>query len=62
MTSLDIFKNPTKTLPKSDDQIVRVDMEQIDIGGRKSHLPSQDKSGDLTISHVSPGGSGAGSK
>jgi hypothetical protein len=52
MSSIDIFKNSTKTLPKSDDQIVRVDMEQIDIGGRKSHLPSQEKSGDLTLSHV----------
>lgn len=48
----DLFVNSTKTLPKSDDQIVRVNMEQIDIGGRKSHLPSQDKSGDLTLSHV----------
>lgn len=52
MSGIDIFKNSTKTLPKSDDQIIRVDMEQIDIGGRKSHLPSQEKSGSLTISHV----------
>jgi hypothetical protein len=52
MSSIDIFKNSTKTLPKSDDQIIRVNMEQIDIGGRKSHLPAQDKSGDLTLSHV----------
>ncbi len=52
MSSVNIFQNNTKTLPKSDDQIVRVNMEQIDIGGRKSHLPSQDKSGDLTLSHV----------
>lgn len=52
MSSIDIFKNSTKTLPKSDDQIIRVDMEQIDIGGRKSHLPSQSKASDLTLSHV----------
>ena len=52
MSGANIFQNSTKTLPKSDDQIVRVDMEQIDIGGRKSHLPSQSKSGDLTLSHV----------
>lgn len=52
MSGLDIFKNSTKTLPKSDDQIIRVNMEQIDIGGRKSHLPSQDKESDLGISHV----------
>jgi hypothetical protein len=61
MSSVNIFQNNTKTLPKSDDQIIRVDMEQIDIGGRKSHLPSQDKSGSLTISHVPNAGSG-GSK
>lgn len=47
-----IFENSTKTLPKSDEQIVRVDMEQIDIGGRKSHLPSQSKSSVLPINHV----------
>jgi hypothetical protein len=52
----DIFQNSTKSLPKSDDQIVRVNMEQIDIGGRKSHLPSQNKSGDLTLSHVANSG------
>lgn len=52
----DIFQNSTKTLPKSDDQIVRVNMEQIDLGGRKSHLPSQEKSGDLTLSHVASSG------
>lgn len=57
-----IFQNPTKTLPKSDEQIVRVDMESIEIQGRKSHLPSTEKSGVLTLSHVGnessvPGGS-----
>lgn len=54
-----IFENSTKTLPKSDEQIVRVDMEQIDIGGRKSHLPSQEKSSVLPISHVPNAGSGS---
>ena len=54
----DIFENRTKTLPKSDPQIVRVDMEQSDIGGRKSHLPGQEKSDKLTISHVGNSGSG----
>ncbi len=52
-----IFENSTKTLPKSDEQIVRVDMEQLDIGGRKSHLPAQNKSGVLPISHVPSKGS-----
>ena len=47
-----IFSNPTKKLPTGDQQIVRVDMEQQDIGGRKSHLPAQYKSPDLSIRHV----------
>ena len=48
----DIFKNSTTTIPKSDPQIVRVDMEQQDIGGRKSHLPGMEKSDKLGIAHV----------
>lgn len=46
-----IFSNSTKTIPKSDNQIIRVDMEQQDIGGRKSHLPTQSKN-DMTIQHI----------
>lgn len=50
---MSIFQNSTKNLPKKpDDQIVRVNMEQDDISGRKSHLPGQDKNSDLTIEHV----------
>lgn len=52
-----IFQDSTKSVPKSDEQIVRVDMEQIDIGGRKSHLPAGEKSGDMAISHVPNAGS-----
>ena len=52
MANLDIFRNNAKSIPMSDSQIVRVDMEQIDIGGRKSQLPAQEKSGALTLSHV----------
>lgn len=48
----DIFKDPTKSLPKSDNQIVRVPMEQLDIGGRKGHLPGNPKSGSMAIQHV----------
>lgn len=48
-----IFQDPTKTLPmKADDQIVRVNMEELEIGGRKSHLPGQSKSEKMTIEHV----------
>ena len=55
-----IFQDPSKSLPKSDAQIVRVDMEQQDIGGRKSHLPAQSKSGALGLSHVPNAGSTVG--
>ena len=48
---MDIFRDPTKSIPKSDPQIVRVDMEQMDIGGRKSHLPAGQKS-DVSITHI----------
>jgi hypothetical protein len=58
--AIDVFRNSTKSVPTSDAQIVRVDMEQLDIGGRKSHLPATDKN-NLSIDHVpsrstTPGG------
>lgn len=49
---IDVFKNNMKSIPESDAQIVRVDMNQLDIGGRKSHLPAQQKESNLGISHV----------
>lgn len=55
---VDVFKNPTSKLPTSDSQIVRVGMEELEIGGRKSHLPKQMTSPDLSISHVPNAGSG----
>jgi hypothetical protein len=59
---MDLFRNPVKSIPTSDEQIVRVNMESDDIQGRKSHLPAQEKSGALTISHVPNSGSTPGSK
>lgn len=52
MSNLNLFQNNAKSIPTSDEQIVRVDMEQLDIGGRKSHLPGTMKSEKLTLSHV----------
>ena len=57
----DLFRNPVKSIPTSDEQIVRIDMDKADIGGRKSALPSQNKSDVLPINHVpnassNPGG------
>jgi hypothetical protein len=51
-----IFQDPTKSVPKSDEQIVRVDMQEQQIGGRLSSLPQQ-KTNDATISHVPNAGS-----
>lgn len=48
----DIFRTQVKGVPTRDSQIVRVDMEQIDIGGRKSSLPAQSKSDAMTVQHV----------
>ena len=46
------FENSASKAPKSDPQIVRVDMEHQEIGGRKSALPGQMKSSVLSINHV----------
>jgi len=49
---VDIFKNTSKKIPKSDPAIVRVDMTEADIGGRKSHMPNAEKSDKMSITHV----------
>lgn len=49
---VDIFKNSTQKLPKSDKQIVRVSMEEDELQGRKDHLPNKEKSDILSIKHV----------
>ena len=51
-----IFQDQTKSIPKSDEQIVRVDMQEQQIGGRLSSLPMQNKN-DVMISHVPNAGS-----
>jgi hypothetical protein len=57
MSNVNIFQNSSKTLPTSDEQIVRIDMSKADIGGRKSHMPSQMVSEKLPLSHVPNAGS-----
>lgn len=59
---MNIFKNDASKIPSSDAQIVRVDMEELQIGGRKSHLPAQNKSEAMTLAHVPNQGGGIGSK
>ncbi len=56
----DLFRNPVKSIPTDDAQIVRIDMDKSDIGGRKSHLPAQNKSDVLPINHVPNAGSAPG--
>ena len=60
--AVDLFHNPAKSIPTSDEQIVRVDMETIAIGGRKSHLPAAQSSPAMTISHVPNAGTATGTK
>lgn len=57
MSNVNIFQNNTKSCPTSDNQIVRVNMEELEIGGRKSHLPSTQKSPAMMINHVPNAGS-----
>ena len=52
MSNVNIFQNSSKSVPESDEQIVRIDMTKSDIGGRKSHMPAGQKSDKMTISHV----------
>ena len=60
MSNLNIFQNNAKAVPESDEQIVRIDLSNLDIGGRKSHLPAQQKSGSMNLSHVPNAGSTTG--
>ena len=62
MSNVNIFQNNAKSIPTSDEQIVRVDMESLAIGGRKSHLPAQEKSGAMNLSHIPNASSVPGSK
>jgi hypothetical protein len=50
---VNIWQDNTKKIPTGNDsQIVRVPMDQLDIGGRKDHIPKSEKSSDLAIAHV----------
>lgn len=62
MSNVNIFQNSSKSIPEKDEQIIRVDMEQSDIGGRKSHLPSAMKAEKMTLQHVPNASSMTGNK
>lgn len=53
---MNIFQDPTKSLPKQDPQIVRVSMTQNEIAGRTDRLPAQTKSTEMGIKHVESAG------
>lgn len=52
-----IFQNNTKSLPKTDEQIVRVKMRESELGGRTDHIPTPTMGRDMAISHVPNAGS-----
>ena len=62
MSNINIFQNNASSIPTSDSQIIRIDMDKSDIGGRKSHLPSQDKAMEMSINHVPNSGTTIGGK
>ena len=62
MSNVNIFQNNAKSIPTSDEQIVRIDMDKIDIGGRKSNMPSGMKADKMALSHVPNASSMPGSK
>ena len=55
--AINIFQNETKSLPKRDEQIIRVPLEQLDIGGRTSHIPKDKMGAGMAIEHVPNAGS-----
>ena len=57
-----IFENPTSRVPTSDTQIVRVDMDEMGSGGRKSHLPKTGLANDMSVTHVAGNGMGSGGR
>lgn len=48
---VNLFENSTKSLPKKSENIVRVPMDELEIGGRKEHMPKADTNS-ATIVHV----------
>lgn len=51
--------DPTKTIPRSDPQIVRIPLDYSDIGARKDFIPNPKPSPDLDVVHVPNAGTRA---
>jgi hypothetical protein len=58
--SVNPFVNSSKMIPKSDSQIVRVPMDSLEIGGRKGHLPAEQKPDRMSLKHVGTSSNGSG--
>lgn len=56
---VNIFQDSTKSIPKKSENIVRVPMDELEIGGRKDHLPKADTNS-ATILHVANSGGKSG--
>ena len=54
---MDIFRDSTQRMPKSDSQIKKIDFTTLEIGGQPSHIPTPNKEGDMAIRHVPNQGS-----
>lgn len=52
MSKVNVFQDSTKTLPRSDARVVRIDFDKEDIGARKSHIAGIAPKNSNTIKHV----------
>lgn len=52
MSKSDLFHDSTKSIPRSDNRVHRIEFDKSDIGARKSHLKGADKKNSNTITHV----------
>lgn len=55
MAKVNIFQDSTKTLPRSDSRIHRIEFDVSEIGARKSHISGIAPKNSNTIKHVSGG-------
>jgi hypothetical protein len=57
-----VFQDPSKSLPKRDNQIIRVPLEEMDLMARKDHIPTPKQSPELGITHVPNAGGTNGAR
>lgn len=48
----DLFQDSTKSIPRTDPRIHRIEFDKSDIGARKSHLSGAAPKNSNTIQHV----------